>query len=161
MYKVEAFEDLRVWQQGIALVKQIYALTNTGSLQKDFGLRDQLQRASVSIPTNIAEGFERSSTKEYIRFLVIAKGSSGEVRSLLRVAFESLFSSTVPLFPFPLPRPLKRYYLLHRYQSRVLRADNVDLLQLVVETSANQRVFETLALPHPLNPIRCLSAQVC
>lgn len=88
MYKVEAFEDLRVWQQGIALARQIYALTNTGLLKKDFGLRDQLRRASVSIPTNIAEGFERSSTKEYIRFLAIVKGLSGEVRSLLRVAFE-------------------------------------------------------------------------
>jgi four helix bundle protein len=86
--KIESFEDLRVWQKGIELVKQIYLLTAEGQLRTDFGLRDQLQRAAVSIPTNIAEGFERSSRKEYVRFLYIAKGSAGEVRSLLRVALE-------------------------------------------------------------------------
>ena len=76
------------WQKGIALVKEVYSLTRDGPLSRDYGLRDQLQRAAVSIPTNIAEGFERSSTKEYVRFLYIAKGSAGELRSLLRVAFE-------------------------------------------------------------------------
>lgn len=86
--KIETFEDLRVWQKGIELVKQIYLLTKGGELSRDFGLRDQLRRASVSIPTNIAEGFERHSRKEYLNFLNIAKGSAGEVRSLLRVALE-------------------------------------------------------------------------
>lgn len=86
--KVESFEDLRVWQKGIQLVKQIYLITNEGKLSKDFGLKDQLRRASVSVPTNISEGFERSSRKEYLNFLNIAKGSAGEVRSLLRVALE-------------------------------------------------------------------------
>lgn len=86
--KVESFEDLRVWQKGIQLVKQIYIITNEGKLSKDFGLKDQLRRASVSIPTNVAEGFERRSRKEYVNFLNIAKGSAGELRSLLRVALE-------------------------------------------------------------------------
>lgn len=86
--KIETFEDLRVWQKAIELVKQIYLMTKEGGLSKDFGLRDQLRRASVSIPTNIAEGFERYSRKEYLNFLNIAKGSAGEVRSLLRVALE-------------------------------------------------------------------------
>jgi len=86
--KIENFEDLWIWQKGIALVKQIYLLTANGKLNRDFGLRDQLQRAAVSISTNIAEGFERSSRREYVRFLLIAKGSAGEVRSLLRVALE-------------------------------------------------------------------------
>ena len=86
--RIESFEDLRVWQGGIELVKQIYLLTGEGELKKDFGLRDQLRRAAVSIPTNIAEGFERSSRKEYLLFLNIAKGSAGELRSLLRVALE-------------------------------------------------------------------------
>ena len=89
------FEDLRVWQKGIELVKQIYFLTAAEKLSKDFGLRDQLQRSAVSVPTNIAEGFERSSRKEYIRFLLIAKGSAGEVRSLLRVALELNFIDQV------------------------------------------------------------------
>ncbi|MGJ5628556.1 four helix bundle protein [Nostoc sp. CALU 1950] len=86
--KIETFEDLKVWQKGIDLVKQIYLRTKEGELSRDFGLRDQLRRASVSIPTNIAEGFERYSRKEYLNFLNIAKGSAGEVRSLLRVALE-------------------------------------------------------------------------
>jgi four helix bundle protein len=86
--KIETFEDLRVWQQGIELVKLIYSMTKEGEISKDFGLRDQLRRATVSIPTNIAEGFERYSRKEYVNFLNIAKGSSGEVRSLVRVALE-------------------------------------------------------------------------
>lgn len=85
---IESFEDLRVWQSGIELVKQIYLLTGDGELKRDFGLRDQLRRAAVSIPTNIAEGFERSSRKEYLLFLNIAKGSAGELRSLLRVALD-------------------------------------------------------------------------
>ena len=86
--KIEEFEDLVVWQKGIQMVKQIYIVTDQGKLSKDFGLKDQLRRASVSIPTNIAEGFERRSRKEYLNFLNIAKGSAGEVRSLLRVALE-------------------------------------------------------------------------
>ncbi|OPZ76712.1 MAG: hypothetical protein BWY77_01838 [bacterium ADurb.Bin431] len=85
---VECFEDLLVWQKGIELVKEVYRVTGDGRLSRDFGLRDQIQRAAVSIPTNIAEGFERGSRKEYVRFLYIAKGSAGEVRSLLRVARE-------------------------------------------------------------------------
>lgn len=83
--EVNSFEDLWVWQKGIDLVKRIYLLTGEGSFNRDFGLRDQIRRAAVSIPTNIAEGYERSSRKEYLQFLNIAKGSAGEVRSLLRV----------------------------------------------------------------------------
>jgi four helix bundle protein len=85
---VRSFEDLRVWQKGIEFVKKVYLLTASGALQRDFGLRDQLRKASVSIPTNIAEGFERASRKEYLQFLNIAKGSAGEVRSLIRVGLE-------------------------------------------------------------------------
>ena len=85
---IENFEDLRVWQKGIELSKQIYLLTVKGEMSRDFGLRDRLRRAAVSVPTNIAEGFERRSRKEYTNFLNIAKGSAGEVRSLLRVAVE-------------------------------------------------------------------------
>jgi four helix bundle protein len=86
--KIESFEDLLVWQEGIRLAKAIYLLTAGGDLKRDFGLRDQLRRAAVSVPTNIAEGFERASRKEYLLFLNIATGSAGEVQSLLRVALE-------------------------------------------------------------------------
>jgi len=85
---VKTFEDLAVWQRGITLVREVYLCTEVGDLKKDFGLKDQLRRAVVSIPTNIAEGFERASRKEYLNFLNIAKGSAGEVRSLLYVAKE-------------------------------------------------------------------------
>jgi four helix bundle protein len=91
MYKrkpIRSFEDLIVWQMAIQLVKEIYLVTSLGALKTDFGLKDQIRRASVSIPTNVAEGFERASRKEYLQFLNIAKGSAGELRSLLRVAFE-------------------------------------------------------------------------
>lgn len=77
-----------VWKKGIALAKLIYQLTAEAPLSKDFGLKDQLRRASVSISANIAEGFERANRKEYVQFLNIAKGSAGELRSLIRVAFE-------------------------------------------------------------------------
>jgi four helix bundle protein len=86
--KINSFEDLIVWQKSIELVKLIYFLTATGRFFKDLSFREQIRRASVSISTNIAEGFERFSRKEYIHFLIIAKGSAGEVRSLLRIAFD-------------------------------------------------------------------------
>ncbi len=86
--KIECFEDLFTWQKGIELVKDIYLITEKKGLKTDFGLKEQIRRAAVSIPTNIAEGFERRSRKEYLNFLNIAKGSSGEVRSLLYVAFQ-------------------------------------------------------------------------
>lgn len=86
--KIECFEDLFTWQKGIELVKEIYLITEKKGLKTNYGLKDQLRRAAVSIPTNIAEGFERRSSKEYLNFLNIAKGSSGEVRSLLYIALE-------------------------------------------------------------------------
>ena len=86
--QIRAFEDLIVWQKAIEFVKEVYLITSQGELKRDFGLRDQMRRAAVSIPTNIAEGFERASRKEYLLFLNIAKGSAGETRSLFRVALE-------------------------------------------------------------------------
>ena len=86
--KVESFEDLFIWQKGIEFVKEIYLITEKKGIKSDFGLKEQMRRAVVSIPTNIAEGFERRSRKEYLNFLNIAKGSTGEIRSLLYVAFE-------------------------------------------------------------------------
>lgn len=79
--KIERFEDLEVWQLSRVLVKEIYILTNKKELKNDFGLSSQLQRSSVSIMANIAEGFERKSKKEFLQFLYIAKASCGELRS--------------------------------------------------------------------------------
>lgn len=84
--KVECFEDLFIWQKAIEFVKEIYILTERQGLKTDFGLKSQMRDSSVSIPSNIAEGFERRSRKEYLNFLNIAKGSAGEIRSQLYVA---------------------------------------------------------------------------
>jgi len=83
--KAETFEDLLVWQKAMNLVESIYRECRNGSLAKDFGLRDQLQRTAVSIAANIAEGYERATRKEYVHFLAIAKGSAGELRCLIQV----------------------------------------------------------------------------
>ena len=72
--EIHSFEDLVVWQKAIEFVKRIYLITDEGRLQRDFGLKDQIRRAAVSISTNIAEGFERSSRKEYLLFLNLLKG---------------------------------------------------------------------------------------
>ncbi len=83
MSKIEKFEDLLVWQEAMNLTEEIYKqLANC----KDYGFRDQIQRASVSVPSNIAEGFDRQSNKEFIQYLYIAKGSVSEVRTQLHLA---------------------------------------------------------------------------
>ena len=84
--EIRTFEDLDAWTIAREVTKLIYALTREGVFAKDFGLLDQIRRAAVSIMSNIAEGFERSSNKDFAKFLFIAKGSAGEVRSLLYVA---------------------------------------------------------------------------
>jgi len=88
MALIRKFEDIIAWQEARKLVASIYRLTNTGALAKDFGLRDQIQRAAVSAMTNIAEGFDCESKKEFARFLGIARRSAVEVQSLLYAAFD-------------------------------------------------------------------------
>jgi len=84
--KGKRFEELVVYQKTRGLVKEVYALTRRPAFARDWGLSDQVRRASVSIMSNIAEGFERGSNVEFIQFLYIAKGSCGEVRAQLTVA---------------------------------------------------------------------------
>ena len=84
----QSFRELNVWQEAKALAVTIYRLTSTGPLARDFGLRDQMQRAAVSIPSNIAEGYERKSNPEFIRYLLIAKGSLSELITQLEIARE-------------------------------------------------------------------------
>ncbi|MCA1566517.1 MAG: four helix bundle protein [Acidobacteria bacterium] len=88
MATFQSFEEIEAWQKARVLTRQIYTATNQGSFSKDYGLRDQIRRASVSIMSNIAEGCERSGTGEFAQFLTIAKGSAGEVRAQLYVAFD-------------------------------------------------------------------------
>jgi len=83
----ETFEELRVWQQARELVRIIYGIAEQGDVKcQDFGFRDQIQRAAISVMNNIAEGFERGSKADFARFLDIAKGSCGEVRSMTYAA---------------------------------------------------------------------------
>lgn len=89
--KVARFEDLDVWMVGRELVNLIYAYGKTGDLSKDYGFKDQLQRAAVSVMNNVAEGFERGSNKDFAKFLFIARGSSGEVRSMLYLALDQKY----------------------------------------------------------------------
>ena len=77
------YEDIMVWQFGRELVRSVYALTSVGKFSKDWGLKDQIQRAAVSICSNIAEGYARRGNAEFIKFLWIAKGSAAEVQSQL------------------------------------------------------------------------------
>ena len=79
------FEDLQAWQKARGLVNQIYDMTQQGPLARDFGLRDQIQRASVSIMSNIAEGFDRTHKAEKLQFYRVARASAGGVRSLLYI----------------------------------------------------------------------------
>lgn len=81
--KYKSFEDLPVWQAAIELARHTYAATESQAFRGHAGLRDQLERASLSVSNNIAEGFERGSTSELLAFLYIARGSAGEVRSIL------------------------------------------------------------------------------
>ncbi|MGC9399742.1 MAG: four helix bundle protein [Anaerolineae bacterium] len=93
MVKIERFEDVESWKKGRELCKMVYRMTNTGKFKRDYGLRDQIRRASVSVISNIAEGFESQNDRTFIRYLYIAKGSSGEVRAQAYVALDQGYIS--------------------------------------------------------------------
>ena len=86
MATYNSFEDLPVWNSAKELAILIYGASRKGGLSKDFGLRDQIRRAAVSVAANIAEGFERGTKNELIQFLYLARGSCGELRSHLFIA---------------------------------------------------------------------------
>ncbi len=88
MSKIYRFEDLEAWKIARELTKEVYRTSKNDLFIRDYGLPDQICRASVSVMSNIAEGFERDGNKEFVNFLSIAKGSSGEVRSQLYVALD-------------------------------------------------------------------------
>lgn len=91
MATFRGFEEIEAWKKARELTRLIYEITATGPFARDFGLKDQIRRAAVSIMSNIAEGFERGGNKEFAFFLGIAKGSAGEVRSHLYVAADANF----------------------------------------------------------------------
>ena len=85
--RINRFEDLPIWELSLKLTKEIYDITSKREFSKDFGLRDQIRRAIISVSSNIVEGFEKNNNNEFIRFLKISKGSIGEVRNHLHIAF--------------------------------------------------------------------------
>ena len=91
MNRIERFEDIVAWQKARALTREIYQSSGSGAFGKDYGLKDQVRRASVSIMANVAEGFERGGDKEFIQFLSNSKGSCGEVKSHLYVAIDQAY----------------------------------------------------------------------
>lgn len=105
--KIERFEDIASWQKARELTRMVYQHSRAGEFARDFGLRDQMRAASVSIMSNVAEGFERGGDNEFRQFLSTAKGSCGEVRSQLYVAldqdyieareFEQLYEMTMEI----------------------------------------------------------------
>lgn len=84
--KIQKFEELNIWKLGLEITKIVYDLTAKGNFSRDFGLRDQIRRAVVSISSNIVEGFEKNNNNEFVRFLKISKGSAGETRNQLYIA---------------------------------------------------------------------------
>lgn len=93
MSKIRRFEDIDCWKKARELTKSIYSISLGVRFSKDFALRDQLRRSSISILSNIAEGFERDGNKEFVQFLSIAKGSCGEARAQLYVALDQEYIS--------------------------------------------------------------------
>ena len=91
MSKIEKFEDIVAWQRARELVNHVYKITTDGRFSKDFGLRDQIRRASIPIMLNIAEGFARRTDKEFGHFLFVAHGSVAEVQSALYVALDQKY----------------------------------------------------------------------
>ena len=88
MARINKFEDIESWKRARRFTGEIYKVTSKGNFSRDFGLRDQIRRAAVSILSNIAEGFERGGDKEFLQFLSVAKGSCGEARAQLYVALD-------------------------------------------------------------------------
>jgi len=91
MNKIERFEDIESWKVSRELTNDVYRVTSAGAFARDFGLKDQMRRASVSILSNIAEGFERTGNKEFVQFLAVARGSCGELRAQLYVALDQSY----------------------------------------------------------------------
>lgn len=92
--KIRSFKDLKVWQKGIVLVKEVYKITSIFPKEEIYGLSAQMRRAAVSVPSNIAEGFRRRHDKEYKQFLNIALGSLAELETQIIIATELGYINT-------------------------------------------------------------------
>jgi len=117
---ITRFEEIQGWQKGRTLAKAVYDVTNNGAFEKDYALRDQIRKASVSIMSNIAEGFRRRSPKEFANFLSIAHGSVAEVQSQLYIALDRRYISD---------EDFDRLYALAEETSRLIKGFSNSLLR--------------------------------
>lgn len=108
---IRRFEDLEVWKEGMLLAMRVY---QSMEHSRDFGLRDQMRRAAVSVPSNIAEGYERESNKEFVQFLNYSRGSSGELRTQVYLAAK-LGVIDAPTSAELIERSRKVSAMLHKY----------------------------------------------
>ncbi|HTH47008.1 MAG TPA: four helix bundle protein [Candidatus Limnocylindria bacterium] len=122
MASIKQFEDIEAWKEARAFTKAVYIASSSGAFAKDFGLRDQMRRASVSILSNIAEGFERGGDREFVQFLSLAKGSCGEERAQLYVAFDQGYL-TADLFQQLQEHSQKISRLLGAFMAYLKRSD--------------------------------------
>jgi four helix bundle protein len=133
MPTIQRFEEIEAWQTARELTKLIYSFTEEGKFSRDFGLKDQIRQASVSIMSNISEGFESQTQSQFIRYLGIAKASAGEVRSQLYVSrdldyiTQELFTKAFAMAE-KASRQIARFisYLETHPQSQKLREDSAE-----------------------------------
>ena len=130
MAKIEKFEDMEVWQQARSITKAIYVSSRQGKFARDFGLRDQIQRAAVSIMSNIAEGHARRSTAEFRNFLSIARGSLAEVETQLLIA--------------------QRLGYINKQ-----RVESIMSIQIEANKMTNALISKLAPHPSPLTPVLC------
>jgi len=121
MARVERFEDLNTWKKARELNREIYSVSKGRAFSKDYAFCSQIRRASVSVMSNIAEGFERGGDKEFVQFLSVAKGSCGEARSQLYVALDQEYV-TQKQFDAVLEKALEVSRLLSGFMSYLQRA---------------------------------------
>ena len=93
MTDIRRFEDLEAWELGRELTNQVYRLTKSGPFAKDYSFTEQIRRAALSVMNNVAEGFDRGTNKDFVKFLFIARGSAAEVRSMLYIALDQGYLS--------------------------------------------------------------------
>ena len=135
MPTITRFEEIEAWQTARELTKLIYSVTDEGKLARDFGLKDQIRRASVSVMSNIAEGFESQTQVLFIRYLGIAKASAGEVRSQLYISRDMNYLSEdqfTAIFKIAekASRQISRFisYLEAHPQSQKIREDSAEYI---------------------------------
>ena len=136
--KVQSYQDLMVWQRGMDLTEAIYRLTATMPQAERYGLISQMQRAAVSIPANIAEGWGRQSTGDYIRFLKIAQGSAAELETELLLSIRlGLLTQEAAEQATSLLQELRKMLraMIGSLQSKVAGATIIALLSILVTTA--------------------------